>query len=79
MAYDWKRAPVRDATGGELRRLRLAAERYLRRGRARVPLRDVDAFLWSYWYRLRDDVCERLGAIVTGRATRRARARGRAR
>jgi len=75
MAYDWKRAPVRDATAGELRKLRLAAEHFLRRGRARVRLRDIDAFLWSRWYRLSDPVCERLGAIVAAREARRDRAR----
>ncbi len=81
MANAWKHAPIRDDTSRELRRLRLATERHLRERRRRARLADIDGFLWSYWYRLRDDVCDRLGAVVEARTTRRANAleRGRGR
>jgi len=74
MAYAWKRAPIRDATSRELRRLRLVTERHLRTRRRRLRLAEIDGYLWRYWYRLPEDVCERLGAIVEARATRCANA-----
>jgi hypothetical protein len=81
MSYAWKRVAPKDATTLELRRLRLIAEKQLLEGRRRrkVTLAEIDAFLWRNWYRLRDDVCERLGAIVEGRATRASRRRARIR
>jgi hypothetical protein len=79
MSTGRKRCVLPDATACELRRLRAEAQRYLRERHRRALRDDVDAFLWARWYRLRDDVCARLGTVIAARESRRRRAARRAR
>ena len=51
----------------ELRRVREAAARQLRRAGRRPTRVAVDDFIWRRWYVLRDDVCRLLGSIVEAR------------
>jgi hypothetical protein len=66
-----KNASASDPTTRQLRQLRREARRFLQdRGRpARLP--DVDKFLLGFWWRLPDDVHDRLDAIDRGRRSTR--------
>lgn len=56
-----------DMTAHRIRWLRRAARRFLQdRGRP-ARLVDVDRYLLGYWWRLPDDVHDRLGAIDDAR------------
>ncbi|MCC6378674.1 MAG: hypothetical protein IT519_07645 [Burkholderiales bacterium] len=52
------------STAQELRRVREAAARQLRRAGRRPTRAAVDDFLWRRWYVLRDDVRLLLGSIL---------------